>query len=61
MSLYNIYNTFCLVHPCDKPDNGGCSQKCEKDGDNAKCGCDEGYELNKDNKTCKESKKNKIL
>ena len=44
------------VHPCDKPNKGGCSDKCEKEGANAKCVCNEGRELSTDGKTCTESK-----
>ena len=56
--VLNIFslNFYTSVHPCDRASNGGCSQVCEKDGDNAKCGCDDGYELLDDKVTCKKSK-----
>ena len=44
------------VHPCDKPDNGGCSDKCAKDGEDTKCGCNDGREMTDNGKTCKDSK-----
>ena len=47
---------FFSVHPCDQSSNGGCNQKCEKNGEEAKCGCKEEYEMTDDGKTCKESK-----
>ena len=47
---------FTLAHPCDKKDNGGCSQVCNKDGEEAACACHEGFELTDDEKSCKESK-----
>ena len=47
---------FISEHPCDKKANGGCQHVCEKDGDNAKCKCNEGYELLSDKKSCKKSK-----
>ena len=43
---------FFPVHPCDKPDNGGCNQNCTKEGDKAKCVCKEGYKLEDDGKIC---------
>lgn len=33
------------VHPCDRPDNAGCEQVCNKEGDNGVCACNEGYKL----------------
>lgn len=45
-----------LVHLCDKPANGGCSQICNKDGVKAVCSCKEGFELAKDGKSCIKSK-----
>jgi len=39
------------VHPCDVG-NGGCEQVCVKDGDNAVCFCEEGFELAPDDKSC---------
>lgn len=44
------------VHPCERADKGGCSQTCEKDGDDAKCGCLDGYALGEDGKECEKSK-----
>ena len=50
------------VHPCDEEDNGGCSDKCDKDGDEAKCSCPELMELIKpDNKICKPGNSSIIL
>ena len=53
-----IKSWFCspLVHPCDKPTNGGCDTTCIKDGEKAKCGCDAGYKLLEDGTTCEKSK-----
>ena len=45
-----------LVHPCDKENKGGCSQICNKKGDEALCACDEGFELDTDGQTCNKSK-----
>ena len=57
ISSSNSYKISCfLVHPCDKQDNGGCEQECEKDGGNAKCACQEGFKLNEDGQTCEKSK-----
>ena len=47
---------FYLVHPCDRKDNGGCNQVCDKEGDNKTCSCDEGFELLPDGVNCKECK-----
>ena len=44
---------YFLVHPCDKDSNGGCNQKCIKDGGNYTCGCNENFKLTDDGKTCK--------
>merc|ERR1712007_369686 len=40
------------VHPCDTEEKGGCAQMCEKEGDNVKCGCAEGFVLGGDGKSC---------
>ena len=41
------------MHPCDQTNKGGCSDLCEKDGDNAKCKCSKnGFQLDSDAKTC---------
>ena len=50
------------VHPCDKKTYGGCEQKCNKDGDNAKCSCEpaEDFTLNGDGQTCDKSKDSKF-
>ena len=50
-----------LVHPCDKEDNGGCQQKCEKDGDVGKCACQEGFKLAGDGKNCEKGLFNHYL
>ena len=42
------------VHPCDKETKGGCDQVCNKDGEKAKCGCNEGFRL-VDETTCEKS------
>lgn len=48
---------FLLVHPCDRNDNGGCNQICNKDGDDVQCGCAAGFKFaDNDNKTCVISK-----
>ena len=45
-----------LVHPCDKDDNGGCTQECIKgEGKELTCECIEGYELGEDGKSCSKS------
>ena len=50
----------CLfsVHPCDKADKGGCSDKCEKNGKDAECKCNDPttHELDSNGKLCVESK-----
>ena len=53
------------VHPCDRDDNGGCTQRCvktvveadkeeeEEEVDHAyKCECGKGFKLGYDGKTC---------
>ena len=46
-----------LVHPCDKADNAGCEQTCEKKGEeDFICTCPTGFKLNADGKKCDESK-----
>lgn len=47
---------FALVHPCDKDENGGCSQLCIKYGTGHKCACLAGYTLADSGVTCKQSK-----
>ena len=42
------------VHPCDQPDKAGCEQVCNKEGDEGKCDCNEGYKPN--GKKCEKSK-----
>ena len=52
------------MHPCDREDNGGCTQRCVKTpaqeeediGSAFKCKCENGFELKEDGKTCEESK-----
>lgn len=41
-----------VTHPCDQPVKGGCQQKCTKDGEGAICGCNEGFNLGDDEKSC---------
>lgn len=36
---------FLLVHPCDKPDKAGCSDKCVKVGPKPVCKCKKGRKL----------------
>lgn len=40
-----------VLSPCAER-NGGCSQECRRDGDEARCGCHSGYQLAEDGKTC---------
>lgn len=49
-------NNIILVHPCDKGDNGNCSQICNKDKTEAVCTCRVGFELATDGSTCKKGK-----
>ena len=55
---YNISNlqklniSYILVHPCDKDDNGGCEQICNKVGKEAECACEANYNLQDDGKKC---------
>ena len=42
-----------LVHPCEIK-NGGCKEECKKKGNEALCGCKEGFEFEEDGETCKE-------
>ena len=51
------YNSLMLtfpVHPCEI-NRGGCEHKCEKDEDQRKCACNEGFKLNGDGETCSRS------
>ena len=53
---YNFYSYRLiypyLVHPCDTPSNGGCSQICEKGTDKYGCACEDGFVLGNDTRTC---------
>ena len=40
------------MHPCDKPDKGGCQHTCKKSGVEAVCECNTGFKLKTDKKTC---------
>ena len=40
------------VHPCDRKDNGGCTDICMKDGEKVKCECEKGFKLLPDKATC---------
>ena len=42
-----------LVHPCDKANNGGCSQICNKRMEKHECSCEAGFVLKEDKMTCK--------
>lgn len=50
-----------LVHECDLPHNGHCSQSCVKKGEYFTCACNERYILSKDGKTCVEGKNMLVL
>ena len=45
---------FIPVHPCDRPDKGGCEDICNKVEELAVCTCSEGFELT-DQNTCEPS------
>ena len=53
---FNYNKNLHLVHPCDKEEKGGCSDICERKGDEAVCKCEENFKLTDDGKTCEESK-----
>ena len=55
MYLCCILCIIFLVHPCDRSDNGGCQQKCNKDGDEFTCSCDKGFKLADDKAACSKS------
>ena len=42
------------MHPCDKGNNGGCDQVCNKNGNSSSCSCNDGYKLAVDEVTCDE-------
>ena len=46
------------VHPCDKATNGGCSDICEKKGDEVECKCNHPttHKLDSTGKQCVKSK-----
>ena len=52
--LHNALAIFILflVHPCDKPNKGGCGQICNKRKEWHVCSCKTGFVLGRDNKTC---------
>ena len=52
----DIIHFSILVHPCDKANNGGCSQLCKKRKEWHVCSCKAGFVLVKDNRTCKRGK-----
>lgn len=54
-----IFLSTLLVHPCDKSDNGGCNQICNKRKEWHECSCETGFALGKDKMTCKKGE-NKI-
>ena len=46
-----------LVHPCDKPNKGGCDQTCKKDGETAVCECRAPeFKIGLDGKSCEPGK-----
>ena len=47
--------SFYLAHLCDRESNGGCSQICNKKGDNVECSCNEGFKLSSDGVSCDKS------
>ncbi len=49
--LINLFQS--LVHPCDKANNGGCSQICNKKMEKHECSCEAGFALGEDKRTCK--------
>ena len=51
---YNQIVSPCLVHPCDTEEQGGCSDICEKVGDQSKCKCNGLRILDKEGKLCRE-------
>ena len=40
------------VHPCDKPNKGGCQHICNKDGKKTVCSCKKGFTLEEDGESC---------
>ena len=41
-----------LVHPCDRRNNGGCRQKCNKKGKGHSCSCYNGFVLAGNKRNC---------
>ncbi len=52
-SVYEI-----KIHPCDKENNGGCNQVCNKREEWHVCSCKAGFVLGKDKRTCKKGERN---
>ena len=42
------------VHPCDKPNKGGCQHICTKDGKKTVCSCKKGFTLEEDGESCEQ-------
>ena len=42
------------MHICDRGQNGGCEQICNKKGNQATCSCKKGFDLSEDGKSCEE-------
>ena len=56
MIAYGLRSIFHLVHLCERENNGGCAQICNKVGDKVKCTCRTEFELSEDGMTCEEGK-----
>ena len=39
------------MHPCDKAEKGGCEQICNKKGEKALCGCNDGFKVSTEDST----------
>ena len=50
-----------LVHPCDKANNGGCSQICNKRNEKHECSCENGFVLEEDKTNCRKGTRIKYI